>query len=129
MQTIQLTWNGETVELKPSFDLFMRIEEKVAFNRIADAFNRAGQGNVADLPMSHVAWAMYCTLRHAGVPVRTPLDVHQAIFDGRFPDYGAVIGQLIVAYYGAAPEKPVKKKAEQPSQPRRSARTSKNATE
>ena len=110
MQTLNLTWNGQTVEFKPSFDLFMRIEEKVAFNRIADEFNKARDGDVIDLPMSHMAWLLYCCLRHAGVTVRTPMDAHQALIGEKVPGFVNVLSGLIVAYYGAAPEKPPKKK-------------------
>lgn len=120
MQTLTLTWKGETYEIKPSFDLFMRIEEKVVFNRIAEAINQAGRGNTAEVPMSHVAWVVYCCLSHAGVRVRNPIEVHQALLDGEsMPDYGALLGGLIVAYYGSGPERVPKKK--EPRQKRRKA--------
>ncbi len=118
MQTLQLTWKGEAYAITPSFDLFMRIEEKVAFNRIAESINQAGRGNAAEVPMSHVAWVVYCCLTHAGVRVRNPIEVHQALFDGEsMPDYGSLLGGLIVAYYGSGPERVPKKKATPP--PRR----------
>lgn len=131
MQTLDISWKGETHQLTPSFDLFMRIEERVSFSRIADSVHKASTGNVADMPMSHIAWVMYCCLRHAGIAVKNPGEVHQALFDGEsMPGYGDVIGGLIVAFYGGAPEKAIKKKEEpQPPKPsNRSSRTSKNAT-
>lgn len=130
MQTISLKWKGEPVEFKPSFDLFMRIEEKVSFNRLADAMNQAGLGNLADLPMSHVSWVLYCCLRQGGVMVRTPDDVHKALFDGGGIEWGGVIAGLMIAYYGAQPQKPPKKKATpRPSSSNPSKAASRNATE
>ncbi len=110
MQTLTLTWKGETQTIIPSFDLFMRIEEKVAFSRIATTINDAARGHTAEVPMSHVAWVVYCCLIHAGVRVRNPIEVHQALHDGSMPDYAALLGGLIVAYYGAGPERVPKKK-------------------
>ena len=111
MKTISMKWRGEAVEFTPSFDLFMKIEEKVPLSRITGQLGQAGGGNYAELPMSHVAWILFCCLQHARVPVRTPMDVHEAIFaedDGL--EYGQVLGALIVAYYGASPQVMPKKK-------------------
>jgi len=109
MQTLEIVWQGETYEFKPSFELFMRIEEKVSFNRIVEAMRQNVQGYSADLPMSHVAWVIYCCLRHAGAQVRNALEVHQGLFDGSVENHGDVLGGLILAYYGTQPEKPLKK--------------------
>lgn len=129
MQTLSLTWHDQTVEFKPSFDLFMRIEEKVAFNRIANEFNKASQGNVIDLPMSHMAWLLYCCLRHAGVAVRTPMEAHQALIGEKVPGFANVLNGLIVAYYGAEPQKLPKKKLAKPRKPSPpSSRSSKSGT-
>lgn len=109
MQTLEIAWRGETYEFRPEFDLFTRIEEKVAFNRITESVHKTAQGHVADIPMSHVSWVMYCCLRYAGVSVRTPMEVHHALVDGSL-DYGKILGELIIAYYGAQPERMPKKK-------------------
>jgi len=109
MQTIELTWQGRQYEIKAEFDLYWRIEQKVAINRIAEAFDKAASGGVADVPFSHVAWVVYCCLRHVGVEVRSPIEVQHALFGDEMPDYGPALRQLLVAYYGAAPERPAKK--------------------
>lgn len=130
MQRIAIDWQGEEIEFTPSFDLFMRIEEKVSFARIADAMTQAGLGKPAELPLSHVAWVVYCCLREAGAAVRTPLDAHQAVVGGSVK-YGSVIGALIVAYYTASPQKIIKKNdltALPPNPSRPSSRKSKSAT-
>ena len=112
---ISLTWRGEVYSFLPQFDLYVQIEEKCTFNRIADAMRQAGLGAPADLPMSHVAWVLFCCLKHAGADVRTPAEVHQALFDGgaegsaSLPDYGHALGELVMAYYNASPEGPPKK--------------------
>ena len=112
MQTITVEYRGEEFELKPSFELFMRIEDKVAFNRLATSFQQAAQSDEGqlELPMSQVSWVMYCALKHAGAPIKSPMEVHHALFSGELPNYGEVLGALIASYYGAMPEKPVKKK-------------------
>ena len=131
MQTCQLTWKGETVNITPGFELFVKIEEKVAFSRLADAVNRARlTSSAADVPLSHVAWVLYCCLVHSGIRVRNPIEVHQSLFDGSMPDYGSVLGGLIVAYYGSSPEKTLKKSPENnQSSSRRSGKKSKKGTE
>ncbi|HEX9813237.1 MAG TPA: hypothetical protein VGA88_14275 [Burkholderiales bacterium] len=130
METLSLIWRGATVEFKPSFDLFLRIEEKVSFARLTEEISKAGQGNTAELAMSHVAWVLYCCLRHAGAAVRTPMEVHQALFDGAGTiDHGGILAGLIVAYYGSQPEKmPKKKPAANPTPSPRLNRKSRNAT-
>lgn len=110
MQTLHFTWNGETHAITPSFDLFMRIEEKVSITRIAQSIQGAAAGHTADIPMSHVAWVVWCCLAHAGVRVRNPIEVHQALHDGSMPNYGALLGGLIVAYFEPRPERIPKKK-------------------
>jgi hypothetical protein len=118
MQTLSITWRGQALEFKPSFDLFLQIEEKVSFTRIQDALSQAAQGKPAEIPMSHVAWVLYCCLKHAGGAVRTPMDVHQALFsnDGAL-DHSGVLRGLAIAYFGAQPEKPPKKKPATPAKP------------
>lgn len=115
MKRITIEWDGESYEFVPSHDLYMRIEDKVAFNRLAMMFEKAASNDdgMLDMPMSQVSWVIYCVLKHCKAPVRTPMDIHQALFDGgeTLPNFGEVIGELIAAYYGAMPEKPVKKKA------------------
>lgn len=115
MKRITIEWDGESYEFAPSHDLYMRIEDKVAFNRLAMMFEKAASNDdgMLDMPMSQVSWVIYCVLKHCKAPVRTPMDIHQALFDGgeTLPNFGEVIGELIAAYYGAMPEKPVKKKA------------------
>lgn len=115
-QTLAITWQGETYEFKPSFELFQKIEEKVSFNRLTSTF--AG-GNTIDLPMSHVAWVLYCCLRAADCKVRTPLEVQHALFDKGAIAYPNVIAGLFVAYYGAGPEKAPKKKPPATPRPRK----------
>lgn len=113
MQTITVEWDGEAHEFAPSHDLYMRIEDKVAFNRLATLFERAALSDEGklELPMSQVSWVMYCVLRHCGVPIKNPMEVHQALFSStRLPNYGQVLGDLIGGYYNAMPERPVKKK-------------------
>lgn len=107
---IAIVWDGETYEFAPSHDLYMRIEDKVSFTRIANAFSRASdEEGQLDMPLSQVSWVMYCVLRHCGVSVRTPMDVHQALFNPeKLPNYGPVLGELITAYYGPQPERPAK---------------------
>jgi len=113
MQTITVEFRGEAHEFVPSFELFMRIEDKVAFNRLAAMVERAAQSDEGrlDLPMSQVSWVLYCVLKHCGVAIKNPLETHQALFADELPNYGEVLGGLISAYYGAAPERPIKKKS------------------
>lgn len=113
MQKLTLEWDGDSYEFKPSHDLYMRIEEKIAFNRLATMFERAAASDDGrlDMPMSQISWVIYCVMKHCGISVRTPMDVHQALFDAeRLPNYGEVLGGLIASYYGAMPERPIKKK-------------------
>lgn len=112
MQTITVEYRDEAHEFAPSFDLFMRIEDKVAFNRLATSFHQAAQSSEGqlELPMSQVSWVMCCVLKHAGVSINNPMEAHHALFSGELPNYGEVLGALIASYYGAMPEKPVKKK-------------------
>ena len=117
-QTIDFEWQGATVSFIPSHDLYMQIEDRVSFARIASAFANAATSTSADLPMSHVSWVLFCVLRIAGVRVANPMDVHHAIQSNSL-NWGAVIGQLISAYYGALPTK-----AKPEKKPRAAARTS-----
>lgn len=115
MRRITIEWCGESYEFVPSHDLYMRIEDKVAFNRLAAMFEKAANDDGSlDMPMSHVSWVIYCVLKHCNVPVRTPMDIHPALFGGgSLPNSGEVIGELIAAYYGAMPERVAKKKPQQ----------------
>jgi hypothetical protein len=125
MQKVTVMWCGEELEFTPSHDLYMRIEDKVSFNRLAMAFSKAAEGEEGqlDLPMSQVSWVLFCILRHCGVKLRTPMDVHQALFAGdKLPNYGAVLGALITAYYGAMPERPPKPAKKAPARKTRSRR-------
>ena len=117
-QSISFEWNGELVTFTPSHDLYMQIEDRVSFARIASAFSNAAVSGAGDIPMSHVSWVLFCVLRHARQAVANPMEVHQAIQMGAV-NWGAVIGSLISAYYGALPAKaaPAKK-------PKRAARNS-----
>lgn len=116
MQTITVEYRGEAHEFAPSFELFMRIEDKVAFNRLATSFHQAAQSNEGqlELPMSQVSWVMYCVLKHAGASINNPMEAHHALFSGELPNYGEVLGALIASYYGAMPERPIKKKSVKP---------------
>lgn len=109
-QIITFDWQDETLQLKPTHDLYMQIEERVSFNRLANAFASSVNGT-ADVPMSHVSWVIFCVLRHCGKAVASPMDVHQAIFDGAIK-WGLVLADLIAGYYGPVPAKaPAQKKA------------------
>jgi hypothetical protein len=95
--------------------LYLQIEDRVSFNRLADATRAAAVGQPAELPLSHVAWVLFCCLKHGGAPIMTAGDVHTALVtdSGELGDYGRVIGELMLAYYGVNPEhveKRVKKK-------------------
>lgn len=117
MKRITIEWDGDSYEFVPSHDLYMRIEDRVAFNRLAMMFEKAASNDeqMLDMPMSQISWVIYCVLKHCKASVRTPMDIHQALFDGEaLPNFGEVIGELIAAYYGAMPEKPIKKKPVKP---------------
>lgn len=116
MLSITVEYKDEQREFKPAHDLYMRIEDKVAFNRLATLFEKAAQSDdgMLELPMSQVSWVMYCVLKHCGFALKTPMEAHQALFSGDLPNYGEVLGGLISAYYGAAPERPIKKKSVKP---------------
>jgi len=103
-QMINFEWQEKTIQCQPSHDLYMQIEDRVSFGRIAAAFANAASNGTADIPMSHVSWVLFCVLRHAGQQVANPMDVHHAIGSGSI-NWGVVIGQLIAAYYGALPAK------------------------
>jgi hypothetical protein len=110
MASIDVQWEGETYSFRPEFDLFVKIDSKVSFSRIAEALERTGngKGDASDIPMSHAAWILYCCLKVAGAPVRAPMDVQAAIFSGEL-SCGPALGALVLAYYGAAPEALTKK--------------------
>lgn len=113
MQKITVEYRDEAHEFAPSFELFMRIEDKVTFNRLATSFHQAAQSSEGqlELPMSQVSWVMYCVLKHAGVSINNPMEAHHALFSDELPNYGEVLGALIASYYGAMPERPIKKKS------------------
>ncbi len=116
MQTITVEYAGEEYEFKPSFELYLRIEDKVSFNRLASYLEQAAGDDEAmlDLPMSQISWVMFCVLKHAGVAIKNPMAAHQALLSGDLSNYGEVLTSLIVSYYEAMPEKPVKKKSAKP---------------
>lgn len=103
-QSIDIEFRGAQLRLAPSHELYMQIEERIAFGRLATVFSAAARGSGADVPMSHVSWVVYCALRHAGARIETPLDAHQAVLSNEI-NWGALLGSLIAAYYGALPQK------------------------
>lgn len=105
-QLITFEWRGETLEVRPSHDLYMQIEERVSFGRLATMFSAAASSANADIPMSHVSWVVFCVLRHCGQRISSPMEVHQPLVANEIP-WGHLIGSLISAYYGALPAKAV----------------------
>lgn len=103
-QSISFEWHGETVTVIPTHDLYMQIEDRVSFARLASAFANVAVNGLADVPMSHVGWVVFCALRHARQNVTSPMEVHQVIQSGGIR-WGQVIGDLINAYYGATAAK------------------------
>lgn len=112
---ILIMWKGAQYTCKPSYELYLQIEDRVSFNRLADTTRAAAIGQPVELPLSHVAWVLFCCLKHAAAPVLTPGDVHTALVQATndLGDYGRVIGELMLAYYGVNPahmDKQLKKK-------------------
>lgn len=106
---VEVEYEGEVVSVKPDHELFMRIEDKVSFSRVAQHVgNVARGGNAEDIPMAHVSWIVFCALRHGGASVRDVGQVHVNVVNGKV-SYGHLLGGLIMAYYGATPEKLPKK--------------------
>lgn len=103
-QTISFEWNGETISFAPTHDLYMQIEDRVSFARLASAFANTAVGGGGDIPLSHVSWVLFCVLRHARQQVANPMDVLQAMQSNAI-NWGAVLGALIGAFYGALPAK------------------------
>lgn len=106
LQTLTLTWKGEAVTFKPTFDLFMRIEERLSFSRLSDSYRNAfmSEDGHLDMPLSHLSWVIYQCLREGGVLIRNIMEVHQELTAAKI-QYGGVLSDLIIAYYGARPEK------------------------
>lgn len=117
-QKITFDYKGQALELTPSHDLYMQIEEKIPFGRLATLFSAASTGANTDIPMSHVSWVVYCAVCHCGVRVSSSLEVHQAVFE-QAVKWGPLIASLIAAYYGALP-----KKASVPKKPKAASRNS-----
>ena len=129
MQTITTTWGGQAIEFKPTNALYMRIEEGIDGN--AFRFERFAFGGVSSPPISHIAWVVYCCLRHAGADVRTPDDVRHALVQDPklLGAQGMMVAQLINAYFSAQPQKaPVKKKEPEAETLPPSSRKSKSST-
>lgn len=101
---ISFEWNGVEVQLKPSFDLYAQVESRVSFARLLEFF-QAGAGGIIDVPMSHVAWVVFCCVRHANLPIDSPMDALRACLPGGGFVWGALLIRLCNAFYGATPQK------------------------
>lgn len=111
MQTIEITWDEVKYTLQPNFELFMKIEERVSFHRIAQGMRKALLGrDPTDIPVSHLAWTFFCCLQAAGAPVRDPMAVQEALFDNSMGEFRSLLQHLTIVYYGATPQKVPKKK-------------------
>lgn len=83
---LSLSWDGAAYRCRPTFDVLAQIEQKVALQKLAYTivFDRD------NVPMTHIAWVMYCLLHGAGAPV-TPDGVWRAVRD---PDAGVAQDHL-----------------------------------
>lgn len=123
-QILQFEWKGISLTVPITHDLYMQIEDRVSFARLSNCFTNAGNGQV-DVPLSHVAYVVFCCLRSAGQQVRSPSDCMIEVTQGEV-DWGPLCMTLIKGYYGATPkavtEERIKKK------PAKSATTSRTRT-
>lgn len=123
-QLLQFEWRGREMKVALSHDLYMQIEDRVSFARLSNCFANVGNGQL-DVPLSHVAYVVFCCLRASGEQVKTPAEVMGEVTTGGVK-WGPMIMTLIAGYYGATPaaatEERIKKK------PPSSASTSRRST-
>lgn len=115
-QVIRFEFEGKELEVKASHDLFMAIEERVSFSKLATLFVRQGAQMTIEVPISHVAWIMWVLLARAGRGDLNAMEV-QHLLAGGAVSWGPVLSQLISAFFGPAP-KYAEKKSEEPRKKR-----------
>lgn len=107
-----LSWgadeDGEPIEYRcrVTMDVAMHIEQRVALQELANRVVRNPEG----IPISHVAWVMYCLLSGAGAPCSSA-DVWAAMRQQTLHEssVAATLQYVIQEVYGVGPERTPKK--------------------
>lgn len=101
-----LTWEGREYRCRPTMDVVTHIEQRVPLQKLAFTVVRDPES----VPISHVAWVIYCLLHGAGAPCSAD-QVWQAMRTQELStqDVTATLQYVIQEIYGVGPENPPKK--------------------